>query len=260
MTKKKRPPPKMKNPAPPQKRRGLALWLGLIFFVSIWMFILGIFVGRGTAPVQFDIEKLQKELAALKAEFIKKEHDRFNNSGDRTGDKTELRFYEGLKKPRNDDKLDTEIINKPETANGVEQKTAALHVSETSVAPLKIETKVAEKKPETTALEEQQKGMPKTVDTIGTSRKGPAGVPEKGSGTGTHLTIQVASYKDPKAADTMVEDLIRKGYPAYRTIGDVPGKGTWFRVRIGTYKNRDDAGAMLVRLKKDGIKAILVRR
>ena len=43
-----------------------AVWISIISFVSIWMFVLGIFVGRGTAPVKFDIEKLQKELVALK--------------------------------------------------------------------------------------------------------------------------------------------------------------------------------------------------
>ncbi|MBW1842391.1 MAG: hypothetical protein JRI75_11465, partial [Deltaproteobacteria bacterium] len=162
MVKKKKPSPKKKKPALPPKRKGPALWLGLIFFVSIWMFILGIFVGRGTIPVQFDIEKLHKELATLKAEFIKKEQDRFNSPGDQTGNKTELRFYEVLKKARSEDKLDTEIISKPatgplpETADTDEKKTGAaqgsettgaLQGSETTGAPLKSETNVAEKKP-----------------------------------------------------------------------------------------------------------------
>jgi hypothetical protein len=54
-------------------RKGLAIWICLIFFVAAWMFILGIFVGRGTAPLQFDIKKLQNELAALKEDVVKKE-------------------------------------------------------------------------------------------------------------------------------------------------------------------------------------------
>ena len=69
MIRKRKPSTKKKNTPSPQKRKGLVLQIGLIFFVSIWMFILGVFVGRGTAPVQFDIEELQKELAALKGPF-----------------------------------------------------------------------------------------------------------------------------------------------------------------------------------------------
>jgi len=36
------------------------------------MFILGVLVGRGTAPVQFDTQALQKELATLRDAMMKK--------------------------------------------------------------------------------------------------------------------------------------------------------------------------------------------
>ena len=56
---------------------GYVMWIGIVVLTSVWMFILGIFVGRGTAPVKFDIEKLQKELIALKETVIKEEKERF---------------------------------------------------------------------------------------------------------------------------------------------------------------------------------------
>ena len=62
-------------PSTKTMRRGTTLWLCIIFFVSAWMFVLGVLVGRGTAPVHFDIESLQKELAALKEAVQKKEQE-----------------------------------------------------------------------------------------------------------------------------------------------------------------------------------------
>jgi len=50
-----------------------SVWIFLIIFVSAWMFVLGVLVGRDTVPVKFDIEKLQKELVALKEAVIRKE-------------------------------------------------------------------------------------------------------------------------------------------------------------------------------------------
>jgi cell division septation protein DedD len=53
--------------------KGIFGWTCLFFFVSAWMFVLGVFVGRGTAPVSFDINSLQEEFAALKEAVLKKD-------------------------------------------------------------------------------------------------------------------------------------------------------------------------------------------
>ncbi|MDP7077160.1 MAG: hypothetical protein QGI64_02665, partial [Desulfobacterales bacterium] len=66
----------------------------MIFFVAAWMFFLGILVGRGTAPVKFNIEKLQKKLAALKAEDINEKLTRFTIGSDFDKHKADLDFYE----------------------------------------------------------------------------------------------------------------------------------------------------------------------
>ncbi|MBW2662307.1 MAG: SPOR domain-containing protein [Deltaproteobacteria bacterium] len=78
-------------------RRGTVVWICIIAFVSVWMFVLGIFVGRGTAPVKFDIEKLQKELIALKEAVLKEEKKQFKLDPDTGTGKIELSFYEALK-------------------------------------------------------------------------------------------------------------------------------------------------------------------
>jgi hypothetical protein len=53
------------------KKRAMG-WLIIFCFVSVWIFFLGILVGRGMAPVQFDMHALQKELADLRIALIKK--------------------------------------------------------------------------------------------------------------------------------------------------------------------------------------------
>ena len=58
--------------------------------------------GKGTAPVKFDIEKLQKKLAALKAEDINEKLTRFKIGSDFDKHKADLDFYEDLKKGRDD--------------------------------------------------------------------------------------------------------------------------------------------------------------
>ena len=92
---------KKEGQPPPQKgvRKNTFFWVFLIFFISAWMFVLGILVGRGTAPVHFDIEKLQKELAALKEDLLRKEIKRYKIDQPDTAGKPDLGFHEALKAP-----------------------------------------------------------------------------------------------------------------------------------------------------------------
>ncbi|HAY40565.1 MAG TPA: hypothetical protein DCY53_15305 [Desulfobacteraceae bacterium] len=72
--------------------------------------------------------------------------------------------------------------------------------------------------------------------------------------------MQIASLKDSGVADKLVDRLIKGGYPAYRSIGKVPGKGIWYRVRVGYFNSRSEAGSTLNQLKKEKIEAIIVQR
>jgi len=65
-------------------------WLAAVFIISGCMFAVGVLVGRGNAPVEFDIQALKNEIAALKAKEKRLEAERH---------KIEPGFYEALKKP-----------------------------------------------------------------------------------------------------------------------------------------------------------------
>jgi cell division septation protein DedD len=74
------------------------------------------------------------------------------------------------------------------------------------------------------------------------------------------FTIQVASLKEQKTANTMVDRLRANGYPAYRERADIEGKGTWHRVRIGSFSGPADAADTLAQLKSAKLKPMLIRK
>jgi cell division septation protein DedD len=61
------------------------------------------------------------------------------------------------------------------------------------------------------------------------------------SGLAGHFAIQVASFSEKKGADTLAQKLKKKGFNSYVVAGEVPQKGRWYRVRVGSYPNRAEA-------------------
>ncbi len=228
MGKKEKASPKKKKSSPQWTRKGLAIWISLTFFACAWMFVLGIFVGRGTVPVKFDMEKLEKELAALKEAVIKKEFDLYKVDSNSEDNKTGMGFYEALKNTGEEERLKTDIPKK---------KPKPLHKKAVSRAK---KTVVSKK--------------------IATTLKKKTATIKKLPKENNNFTIQVASLKDSKNADNIVSKFKKRGYPAYKSIGKIPGKGIFYRVRIGYFKNRAQAGSTFNRLKKENIKAIIVQR
>jgi len=220
--KNKRKEPEFKKPFIVLSRRKIAGWLFLIFFLCAWMFVLGVLVGRGTAPVKFDIAALEKKIEASKKDDLGKQKEMpVQKEAVTVKDKTELDFYEALE----ENKVDTKV-------------------------PALQKPKAVERKIEKPVKSSQKKK----------SKKEKVAVVEKTHAAGPIYTIQAASVKDPKDADQLVQKLKKSGYPAYRAIGKIPGKGIWFRVRIGKYKSKSEALGIMKKLKKDGFKPILVLR
>jgi cell division protein FtsN len=228
MDKKEKTPFPKKKSAKKQTRKGLILWIGLTLFVCAWMFILGILVGREMVPVRFDIEKLQNELAALKEAVIKKELDQYKIESNTDDSKTKMGFYETLKKTDSDAGLKNDAIKYQKKSEL--KKTASL----------------------------QKKNMPTQKTKPAPKAKTPDS--KKVTQNNNQFTIQVASLKDSKVADKLINRLKKGGYPAYRSLGKVPGKGIWYRVRVGYFNSRSEADSTLSRLKKEKIDAIIVQR
>jgi cell division protein FtsN len=205
--------------------KGLILWLCLIFLVSGWMFVLGVLVGRGTAPVNFDIQAIQDELIALKESMLKQERSINESDLEKEYAKNTFDFYEALKGKQKEEAITIPLQKeKPEST-----------INTTSSLKKKVvsSAKVLKKDNAIQAKERQQGGG---------------------------LAVQVASTKDPKSADEMVKKLQQKGYPAFSMKADVPEKGTWYRVRVGYFNDNTEAEFTRQQLLKDKFEGIVVRK
>jgi cell division septation protein DedD len=201
-------------------RKTLLIWGGVTLFIAAWMFVLGILVGRGTAPVNLEVGKLEKELADLKAAMTRKEQAKINAQTSAKGSgKPQLGFYEALKDPKQ---------NKPYKAKPSAKQPPKPARREKRVRAKPIQAKKAPPKPSAQS----------SVSDSGNGRKG------KG-----RYTIQVAAVKETGNAERLVARLRSKGYPAYQVRVDVPGKGAMHRVRVGAFDNRAAADRMLAKLK-----------
>lgn len=58
---------------------------------------------------------------------------------------------------------------------------------------------------------------------------------------GNTYCFQVSSWKRKHIADKEVQKLIDKGFDAFITEASLPGKGTWYRVRVGYFTSEAEA-------------------
>lgn len=74
-------------------------------------------------------------------------------------------------------------------------------------------------------------------------------------------TVQIRASQKEEEANKIVETLVSKGYPAFIKVAKIPGKGTWFRIRIGTFKTRGEAELYGDSLRKHNpdIKSVLIK-
>jgi len=62
-------------------------------------------------------------------------------------------------------------------------------------------------------------------------------------------TVQLGSFQSIDAAYTLEKKLQSKGYPCFVIKAAIPKKGTWYRVRVGTFKSKEKAVAYAEQLK-----------
>jgi len=182
------------------------------------MFVLGVLVGRGTAPVHFDLDLLQKQLAGVKENVTAEEAQRFEVNLEK------LNFFKKLKEADRDTPASSDPDTSRKAADAVPHKTVLVKKpAEADAAPATAEAAAAE------ASEGE-------------------------------LVIQVASSKDAEATRYLVDRLKKKGYAAFSTLIEVPEKGTWHRIRVGPFADRNAADEVLARLKTENYNAYIVRR
>jgi len=68
---------------------------------------------------------------------------------------------------------------------------------------------------------------------------------------GGAFTLQLSAFQSKAEADRFAGKLRDKGYAPYIVTAEVPKKGTWYRVRMGSFETRDAAGRYLADFKRE---------
>ncbi|MCF8024373.1 MAG: SPOR domain-containing protein [Desulfobacteraceae bacterium] len=215
------PHPKNRDTGPRGSTSG---WLVLLLAASASMFIIGVLVGRNTAPVYFDMENLDKKLSELESSVLADKKDA-QSSTQKSPDDISFEFYDKLKEKTT---IDEHEAGRPRV-----------------LAP-KYE------KPDPSEIEPARAAAGKKVQPAEPERT-PASEPP-----GKQYAIQVASLRDPEKAKQVRNKFSAKGYPVFTQMAVVEGKGRWYRVRLGPYTGRNQAKDDLSRLQKAGVDAILL--
>lgn len=72
------------------------------------------------------------------------------------------------------------------------------------------------------------------------------------------FTIQIGSFKKESEARSFESKLIKKGFDAYVIMLNASENDIWYRVRIGSFKNREDAIQVIEKIEKnEGMKAFV---
>ncbi len=73
------------------------------------------------------------------------------------------------------------------------------------------------------------------------------------------FSIQVGSYPSEEEANQEIGRWKRKRYSVFMTTGEIPEKGTWYRVRLGHFPSREKANDYLSKLQsKEKVKGLVV--
>ena len=223
-------------------RGKLLLWSGIVFLTMVWMFTLGVLVGRDLSPVRFDVKRLKKDLIALKERALKSDQTHSEVGTGSLPKDPELGFYEVLPDRKKEIRRKIEGV-KPQPAKS-EAKPQEISEAGTTDKNEKPYVKLSEVHKDRAKLDK--------VLTMGMAMTDvPAGE--------RPLTVQVASLQDREEASEMVLLLKRKGYEAYSVALSLPEKGTYHRVRVGRFVDSSEASRVAASLKREGFKVMIFR-
>jgi septal ring-binding cell division protein DamX len=200
----------------------IIVWGICIFFFLAWIFVLGIFVGRGFLPDNIsDLSEIKGEINKLHDTVETKEakETKASTPSSLPEKEPELAFYDKLttKKDEANSSLQNEIV------------------AETPKTPVPLKDTI----PAKPAADDKKVAAapPPVVDKKEAAPSSSVTTPKPGAGK---YTIQIASIADLAKAQKTVKQLVEKGFDAYYYVTKVKGK-TYYRVRCGKFSDRAEA-------------------
>jgi cell division septation protein DedD len=204
-------------------------WAGSLFFILVWIFTLGILVGRGFLPGTVStISDLKNQVKKLQEMVGKKEEYKDIQSADQ-GKDPELDFYEKLNTKKDEVKR-TNIPEKKEKPPG--------EITLFKDPPEKKTTDEVKEKAVTGTVEEEEKVTVQEETPAKTEELSVKPPPAQGSTQ--QYTVQIASLPEKEKAEKLITTLVEEGYDAYYYTAEVNGKN-YYRVRCGRFPSRKEA-------------------
>lgn len=205
---------------------GVALMVGFFF--------LGYFVGKYQARQSAAGEK-PATLPELATQYLPK--------------KEELTFYKTLTE-REDKTVSIDLKPKQQEETKADAAGAGPGSGKAAEAPRKKPEKQLE-------ITIDRSAAPKQKNTEAKSRQAPAKketVIASASGGSVRYTVQIGSYPDRDMAEEEMKRMKKRGYAAFLTASELPEKGTWYRVRLGSFTNKASAEKLAKELRaKEGL-------
>ncbi len=247
---------------------GVVLWSGVLLFLLVWIFALGILVGRGSLPVEIrGVAELKEQMARLQ-DMVRGNTVEEEGSGATLAETPKLAFYDTLatKEEEARERKSERPKVRPKTPSHREAPLSTLTATHDRTEPLSLVPPEGEKGG--TPLKEESVG-PKASGGVSEEERGgeasvpavePVAAPEPAEDlrlVKAQYTVQVASMESREAAEEMIARLNRKGYPSYYYDVTIRGK-TYYRVRYGRFLSRAEAEDHAVLLAgKEGIKGFV---
>jgi cell division protein FtsN len=208
-------------------RTQLLLSITGVLFILVWVFILGIIVGRGyvsdtiTHTFNSQIQKLQEEKKTLLNKYLAQEK------------KTGIPEDE-IMKPNNLDFYDDLSQKGKGTAHLTAPPQTVRPPGET--APIEVKASLPESKVTSESRESKEN-----------------------AGKTESFMVQVGAYREESTAQSSLKRLHEKKYQVTLKTKENPDKGgKWFRVQMGPFTTKAEAEKWVKKLEHDGFQALVV--
>jgi cell division septation protein DedD len=154
--------------------------------------------------------------------------------------------------------LSSNLPETPAMSRGDSPSTMALR---TKPSPAPEATRSSEPPVAVSKPEDKRETEPRRHDMTDVKPKESSPASRAASSQGGDYTIQVGSSRSWEQANDLKGRLSKKGYAAYVQSVDLNDKGTWHRVRVGNYREKDAAERVANDIRnRESLQAMVTRR
>ncbi len=206
--------------------------------LMVGFFFLGYYVGKYQSKSAVTSEVMQPLPDVAPQESPKQEEFTFYKTLTDKGNKT------------------VSIDLRPKTSNSGSISEKKTEPEPTKSVPVQRTDTDKDKSPE---IKTDKSASPAQKEAVAVKAPAPAVKERALSGIKLRYTLQIASYQDKQAADDEVKKMKKQGYAAFIVSSLLPEKGTWYRVRLGSFTSKAAAEKLQKELHaKAGILPIVV--